>query len=79
MAYNSSTAGRLHDGQVAQNERIDALREFARCASTLRNLLYDDSALKQEEFLFMDKHYQVLHMAYLRWKRKQSSAMTSYR
>lgn len=58
-----------HEGLFPQNERADALRQFGDCASTLRDLLYDDRALDPEEFLFMDKHFQVLHMAYLRWKR----------
>lgn len=47
----------------------DALRDFAQCASALRDLLYDDRLLNEEECLFMDKHFQVLQMAYLRWKR----------
>jgi hypothetical protein len=72
MAFDSSTAGPPHDGHVAKDERTDTLREFAQSASTLRNLLYNDSTLKKEEYFFMDKHYQVLHMAYLRWKRKHT-------
>jgi hypothetical protein len=55
---------------LQKDDRADALREFAQCASALRDLLYDDRALDEEEFLFMDNHFQVLQMAYLRWKRR---------
>jgi len=36
----------------------------------LRDVLYQDRSLTEAEFLFMDNHFQVLQMAYLRWKRK---------
>jgi hypothetical protein len=51
-------------------ERDNTLIEFGRCAVTLRNVLYQDRALDEAEFSFMDNHFQVLEMAYLRWKRK---------
>jgi len=59
------------DTPLAQitNETDDALREFGKCAVALRNVLYQDRPLNEAEFLFMDNHFQVLQMAYLRWKR----------
>ena len=57
------------EGSVPNNDSADALQQFGQCASALRDLLYNDGALNEEEFLFMDKHFQVLQMAYLRWKR----------
>jgi hypothetical protein len=52
---------------------LDPLREFAKCAVAMRNVLYHDRSLNEEEFLFMENHLQVLEMAYLRWKRKHGS------
>ena len=52
------------------NETDDTLREFGKCAVALRNVLYQDGALSMTEVHFIDNHFQVLQMAYLRWKRK---------
>lgn len=52
------------------NHMGNSLREFGRCAVALRNVLYQDGPLSEAEFLFMDNHFLVLQMAYLRWKRK---------
>ena len=38
--------------------------------SPLRTVLHQDRPLSLEEFLFMENHFRVLEMAYLRWKRK---------
>ena len=46
------------------------LKDFAKYSVTLRNILYDDSPLKDTEYAFMENHMQVLEMAYQRWKRK---------
>ena len=54
----------------AKADKTDVLHRFGQCASVLRDLLYDDRALADEEFIFIDKHFQILNMAYLRWKRK---------
>ena len=59
-----------HDVHVPKDDRADRLHQFGQCASTLRDLLYDDRTLDEEEFVFIDKHFQILNMAYLRWKRK---------
>ena len=46
----------------------NTLREFGKSAVALRTVLHQDTPLSQEEFLFMETHFQVLEMAYLRWK-----------
>jgi hypothetical protein len=52
------------------NQTDNSLREYGKCAVALRDLLYQDRPLNEAEFLFMDNHFQVLEMAYFRWKRK---------
>ena len=59
---------RAQEGR-GQKEDRDALHEFAHCVSALRNLFYEKRSLDEAEFIFMDKSFQVLQMAYLRWKR----------
>ena len=54
----------------AKAENADVLHQFGQCAIVLRDVLYDDRFLDEEEFVFIDKHFQILNMAYLRWKRK---------
>ena len=54
----------------SRNETGNTLREFGKCAMALRNVLYQDGPLNEAEFVFIDNHFQVLQMAYLRWKRK---------
>ena len=49
-----------------QNASDDSLSEFAKCAVAMRNVLYQDKSLEQAEFLFMERHFQVLEMAYPR-------------
>ena len=53
-----------------QNQTDHTLREFGKCAVALRNMLYQDRALDEAEFDFMENHFQVVLIAYLRWKRK---------
>jgi hypothetical protein len=67
-AVRTRRAVRAEEGRVQKDGR-DALHEFARCASALRNLFYEERPLDEAEFNFMDKSFQVLEMAYLRWKR----------
>jgi hypothetical protein len=69
MDSKTPATGPRPDVRVPPDEGADALREFAQCASALRDLFYNDRALNEEECLFMDKQFQVLQMAYLRWKR----------
>ncbi len=58
------------------NETDNTLREFRQCAVALRNVLYQDRSLSEVEFHFMENHFQVLQMAYLRWKRKHGAVPT---
>ena len=58
------------------NETDNTLREFGKCAVALRNVLYQDRALNEVEFLYIENHFQVLQMAYLRWKRKHRGLTT---
>ena len=56
-----------------QNETDNPLSEFGKCAVALRNLLYQDRDINEVEFHFIDNHFQVLEMAYFRWKRKHAN------
>jgi hypothetical protein len=38
----------------------------------MRNILYNDGALSEAESIFIDKHFQVLELAYFRWKQKRT-------
>ena len=67
-AVRTRHAGRAQEGRGQQEDR-DALHEFAHCVSALRNLFYQKRPLDEAEFIFMDKSFEVLQMAYLRWKR----------
>ena len=55
------------EGRISNDDR---LHRFGQCGAVLRDVLYDDTAIDDEEFIFIDKHFQILQMAYLRWKRK---------
>ena len=55
------------------NETDDPLRKFGKCAVALRNVLYQDRALTEVEFLIIENHFHVLEMAHLRWKRKHGN------
>ena len=59
-----------------KNETDDTLGEFGKCAVALRSMLYQDRALSIMEVHFIDNHFQVLQMAYLRWKRKHRELPT---
>ena len=78
LAVEALLAQTPHEGADAkdQNETDDTLREFGKCAVTLRNVLYQDRALQTMELHFIDNHFQVLQMAYLRSKRKHSELPT---
>jgi hypothetical protein len=68
LAQTADEVGVAKDKHQTDN----TLREFAKCAVALRDVLYQDRSLNEAEFLFMDNHFQVLQMAYLRWKRKHN-------
>ena len=58
------------------NETDNTLREFGKCAVALREVLYQDRPLDETEFRFIDNHFQLLQMAYFRWKRKHGAFPT---
>jgi hypothetical protein len=55
---------------TGQPETDSTLMEFGACAVALRSILYQDRQLADTEIRFMENHFQILEMAYLRWKRK---------
>ncbi|MEP6959562.1 MAG: hypothetical protein ABI980_12600 [Nitrospirota bacterium] len=65
---STPTALEVADAKDA-NDADNNLREFGKCAVALRDALYQDRSLTAMEFHFMDNHFQVVEMAYLRWKR----------
>jgi hypothetical protein len=75
MAVEIQAAPTLPEMAEAKDQHeMDSLKEFGKCAVGLRNVLYQDRALSEGEFHFMDNHFQALEMAYLRWKRKHGTA-----
>jgi hypothetical protein len=52
------------------NEPEEILRVFAKHAVALRNVLYEDKPLNEMELVFIENHFHVLEMAFLRWKRQ---------
>ena len=77
MASKSLSARTIHDAADSCTDSGANLKQFGECATALRQALYQDAALSDTEFLFMDNHFQVLQMAYLRWKRKHRPAQLS--
>ena len=53
------------------------VQRFGECAVALRDILYQDAPLSEEECLHIDNHFHVLEMAYLRWKRKHSPPLSA--
>jgi hypothetical protein len=51
----------------------NTLGEFGKSAVALRSVLHQDKPLSQEEFLFIENHFRVVEMAYLRWKGKHGN------
>ena len=60
-----------------KNEMDETLRAFGRCAIALRNVLDEDKPLNDMELLFVENHFHVVQMAYLRWKRKHRPLPTN--
>ena len=58
------------------NEANKTLRKFRKCAKALREVLCQDRPLDETEFRFIDNHFQLLQMAYFRWKRKHGAFPT---
>ena len=59
-----------------QNEMANTLREFGKSVVALRDVMDQDRSFTDMELLFIENHFQVIQMAYLRWKRKQRELPT---
>jgi hypothetical protein len=57
-------------------DESNSLKRFAECAVAMRNILQQDGEVGEAEFAFMDNHFQVLEMAYFRWKQKQTAHLS---
>lgn len=53
-----------------QNEMANTLKAFGKSVVALRDLMDQDRSFTDMELLFIENHFQVIQMAYLRWKRK---------
>ena len=53
-----------------QNEMANTLRECGKSVVALRDLMDQNRSFTDMELLFIENHFQVIQMAYLRWKRK---------
>jgi hypothetical protein len=58
---------------ASKGESTTFARRFAECAVAMRNMLYEGAALNEAERHFIDNHFQVLEMAYFRWKQKRAA------
>ena len=65
----SQTAREVADAKH-QNEMANTLREFGKGVVALRDVMDQDRSFTDMELLFIENHFQVIQMAYLRWKRK---------
>ena len=54
-------------------DESNSLKRFAECAVAMRNILQQDGEVGEAEFAFMENHFQVLEMAYFRWKQKRTT------
>jgi hypothetical protein len=52
-------------------------KRFAECTVAMRDMFYDDGALSEAEVHFIDNHFRVLEMAYLRWKQKRTPLVST--
>ena len=52
-----------------QHEIANTLREFGKSATALRDVMDQGKALTDIDLLFIENHFHVIQMAYLRWKR----------
>lgn len=57
-------------GDAKGGDQTDnTLSEFGKSAVALRTVPHQDRPLSLEECLFIENHFRVLEMAYLRWRR----------
>jgi hypothetical protein len=54
-----------------KNELDHTLREFGKSAIALCDVMDQGRSLTDIELLFIENHFQIVQMAYVRWKRKQ--------
>ena len=54
------TARKGGETKEGHEETYSTLSEFGRYAVTMRTVVYQDRALDEAEFSFMDNHFQVL-------------------
>jgi len=69
---NENLSAREDAAAKGKNELDHAIMEFGKCVVALRDLLDQDRSLNDIGMLFIENHFYVLQMAYVRWKRKQS-------
>jgi hypothetical protein len=78
MTAGVTMAGEFGCAQIArgvadakdQNEMANILREFGKSVVALRDVMDQDRSFTDMELLLIENHFQVIQMAYLRWKRK---------
>jgi hypothetical protein len=63
----SQTARKVSDAKD-QIEMANTLREFGKSAVALRDVMDQNRSFTDMELLFIENHFQVIQMAYLRWK-----------
>ena len=69
----SQTAYEMNDPKD-QTALANTLREFGKSATALRDVMDQNRSFSDMELLFIENHFQVIQMAYLRWKRKHKPA-----
>jgi hypothetical protein len=78
MTAGVTMAGEFGCAQIArevadrkdQNEMANIFREFGKSVVALRDVMDQDRSFTDMELLLIENHFQVIQMAYLRWKRK---------
>lgn len=57
-------------GAEGQTEMADIFRDFGKSVVALRDMMDQDRSFSDMEQLYIENHFQVIQMSYLRWKRK---------
>jgi len=65
----SQTACEMTD-PMDQTEMANTLREFGKSIVALRDVMDQNKPFNDMELLFIENHFQLIQMAYFRWKRK---------
>jgi len=80
MTAGEPMASNILPSQIAR-EKVDAkdrnemayiLREFGKSVVALCEVMDQGRSLTDMKLLFIENHFQVIQMAYLRWKRKHT-------